>query len=41
MISMAVGNYKIEDLTGISDMTVIKEGKFFQCFNGSGKKIID
>jgi hypothetical protein len=38
---MVAGNYKLEGLTGISDVTVIKEGKFIQQLNGRRKKIID
>lgn len=35
------GNYKLEDLTGIGDMTVIKEEKYFRKFNGRRKRIIE
>jgi hypothetical protein len=33
MLSVVEGKYKLEDLTGIIDLSVIKEGNYFQKFN--------
>jgi hypothetical protein len=40
MLSIIEGKYKLKNLTGIIDLTVIKKGNYFQKFNGRRKKII-